>query len=82
MILSLATGETITGDQHVVALGRTPHTGDLGLDYMSVSRNTLDVLPSGLSADTLSLRLGIYSRNGSTYDRTIRMTRGGLVRIK
>ena len=57
-------------------------TGDLGLDYMSVSRNTLDVLPSGLSADTLSLRLGIYSRNGSTYDRTIRMTRGGLVRIK
>lgn len=57
-------------------------TGDLALDYLSVSRNTLDVLPSGLSADTLSLRLGIYSRNGTTYDRTIRMTRGGLVRIK
>ena len=57
-------------------------TGDLEVDYFSVSRNTLDVLPSGLSADTLSLRLGIYSRNGTTYDRTIRMTRGGLVRIK
>lgn len=56
--------------------------GDLALDYYSVSSNTLDVLPSGLSADTLSIRLGIYSRNGVPYDRTIRMTRGGLVRIK
>ena len=56
--------------------------GDLRLNYISVSRNTLDILPSGLSVDTLSLKLGIYSRNGTTYDRTIRMTRGGLVRIK
>ncbi len=57
-------------------------TGDLALDYMSVSRNTLDIMPSGLSTDTLSLRIGIYSKNGTTYDRTIRMTRGGLVRVK
>lgn len=57
-------------------------TGDLGLNYISASRPSLSVMPSGLSSDTLSLRLGIYSRNGSTYDRTIRMTRGGLVRIK
>ena len=56
--------------------------GDLALGYISASRTTLDIMPSGLSADTLSLRLGIYSRNGTTYDRTIRMTRGGLVRIK
>ena len=57
-------------------------TGDLALDYISVSSPTLDIMPSGLSADTLSLRLGIYSRNGRRYDRTVRMTRGGLVRIK
>ena len=57
-------------------------TGDLALDYISVNRTTLDVMPSGLSTDTLSLRLGIYSKNGTTYDRTIRMSRGGLVRIK
>lgn len=57
-------------------------TGDLALDYFSVSRPTLDIMPSGLSADTLSLRIGIYSRNGTRYDRTLRMTRGGLVRIK
>jgi type II secretion system protein H len=57
-------------------------TGDLALDYMSLSRTTLDILPSGLSADTLSLRLGIYSKSNSTYDRTLRMSRGGMVRIK
>ena len=57
-------------------------SGDLALGYISVSRTTLDILPSGLSVDTLSLKLGMYSRNGTTYDRTIRMTRGGLVRIK
>lgn len=57
-------------------------TGDLALDYMSSSSASLDVLPSGLSADTLRVILGIYSRNGSTYDRTLLMTRGGMVRIK
>ena len=56
--------------------------GDLAIGYISASRNTLDIMPSGLSVDTLSLKLGMYSRNGTTYDRTIRMTRGGLVRIK
>ncbi|MEO5739706.1 MAG: prepilin-type N-terminal cleavage/methylation domain-containing protein [Vicinamibacterales bacterium] len=57
-------------------------TGDLALDYMSISRTTLDIMPSGLSADTLSLRLGIYSKSNSLYDRTLRMSRGGMVRIK
>ena len=56
--------------------------GDLALGYIAVSRNTLDIMPSGLSADTLSLKLGMYSRNGTPYSRTVRMTRGGLVRIK
>lgn len=56
--------------------------GDLALGYISVSRNTLDIMPSGLSTDTLSLKLGMYSRNGAPYSRTIRMTRGGLVRTK
>ena len=57
-------------------------TGDIQLDYFAVSRNTVDILPSGLSADTLSLRMGIYSKNNALYDRTLRMTRGGMVRIK
>ena len=57
-------------------------TGDMALGFISASRNNLDILPSGLSADTLSLRLGIYSKGGTTYSRTLRMTRAGMVRIK
>lgn len=56
--------------------------GDLALDFISVNHTTLDVFPSGLSADTLSIVLGIYSKNNQSYSRTVRMTRGGLVRVK
>lgn len=56
--------------------------GDLGLDFISANRSSLDVLPSGLSVDTLRLVLGIYSKNGTPYSRTVRMTRGGLVRVQ
>ena len=57
-------------------------TGDLAIDYLSASRSSVTVMPSGLAADTLRVRLGIYSKNGTTYDRTVLMTRGGLVRVK
>lgn len=56
--------------------------GDMGLDFISANRSTLDILPSGLSADTLRLVLGIFSKNGQSYSRTLRMTRGGLVRVQ
>jgi pyruvate/2-oxoglutarate dehydrogenase complex dihydrolipoamide dehydrogenase (E3) component len=34
--LTLAGGETITSDELLVAVGRTPHTGDLGLDTVGL----------------------------------------------
>jgi len=57
-------------------------TGDLAIDFISANRSSLDIMPSGLSIDTLRLRIGIYSKNATTYSRTIRMTRGGLVRVQ
>jgi Tfp pilus assembly protein FimT len=60
---------------------RTLKTGDMALNFISASRTNIDILPSGLAADTLSLRLGVYTR-GTTYTRTLRMTRAGMVRIK
>jgi prepilin-type N-terminal cleavage/methylation domain len=57
-------------------------TGDMAVDYISANRSALDIMPTGLSTDTLRLTIGIYSKNGTTYDRTVRMTRGGLVRVK
>ncbi len=57
-------------------------TGDMALGFISSSRTNIDILPTGLAADTLSLKLGVYSRAGTTYSRTLRMTRAGMVRIK
>ena len=57
-------------------------SGDLAIGFISSSTNQLDIMPSGLSTDTLKLRLGIYSKNGTTYKKTLRMTRGGLVRVQ
>jgi len=56
--------------------------GDMALGWISASRTNLDILPSGLAADTLSLKLGIYSKGNTTYSRTLRMTRAGQVRLK
>jgi prepilin-type N-terminal cleavage/methylation domain-containing protein len=57
------------------------NTGDMQLDYISVNRNTLDIIPNGLAADTLRLTLGIFSKGGATYSTSLRATRGGLVRV-
>jgi type II secretion system protein H len=61
---------------------RSLKKGDMALGWISTSRTSIDILPSGLATDTLSLRLGTYSKANSTYSRTLRMTRAGMVRIK
>jgi prepilin-type N-terminal cleavage/methylation domain-containing protein len=57
------------------------NTSDMQLDYISVNRNTLDIMPNGLAADTLRLTLGIFSNGGTTSRTSLRATRGGLVRV-
>lgn len=59
---------------------RTLKDGEFSLDFIRSNSWALDVMPSGLATDTLRLSVGIYD-GGSPYSRTIRMTRGGLVRI-
>ncbi|HEX9484842.1 MAG TPA: prepilin-type N-terminal cleavage/methylation domain-containing protein, partial [Gemmatimonadaceae bacterium] len=56
-------------------------TGDLALDVLSSTRKTLDILPTGMAADTLRVKLSIHSRFGALHSRTLRMTRAGLVQI-
>lgn len=57
-------------------------TGDMALDFMTTNLTTYDILPSGLAVDTLSVKIGIYSKGNTQYSRTLRMTRAGMVRIK
>ena len=56
-------------------------SGEFPLDFMSVNRDTLDIMPSGLATDTFNLTLGIYSRGGMRYSKSVRSTIGGLVRV-
>jgi Tfp pilus assembly protein FimT len=57
------------------------NSGDMQLDWISVNRSTLDIMPNGLATDTLKLTFGIYSNGGTKYSTALRATRGGLVRV-
>jgi Tfp pilus assembly protein FimT len=56
-------------------------TGEFSVDTIMNNRDSLDVMPNGLATDTLNLTLGIFTTGGSLYTKTIRVTRGGLVRV-
>ena len=54
--------------------------GEFTLDFMTTNDTLVDVMPTGLSTDTLKIVVGVYS-GGRTYSKTLRMTRAGLVRV-
>lgn len=56
-------------------------TGDLSLDFIATNDTILDIMPSGLSTDTLNLTLGIYTKGGAQYTKSVRSSIAGLVRL-
>jgi len=54
---------------------------EYSLDYMKSNRDSIDVMPSGLASDTINITLGITTTGGARYTKSIRATRGGLVRV-
>lgn len=56
-------------------------SGDLSLDFIRVNNNAIDIMPSGLSTDTLNLTLGIYSKGGASYTKAVRSSLAGMVRV-
>ena len=56
-------------------------SGDFAMDFMTPSRDSLDVMPNGLATDTLNLTIGVFTTGGARYSKSIRVTRGGLVRV-
>lgn len=79
--VNLAVEITDRNDSTVVYRRRVLKNGEFTLDFITVNDSTIDVMPNGLSTDTLRLTLGILSDGGSVYTKNIRMTRGGLVRV-
>ena len=54
----------------------------LGLSNGNVtaSSNEITVFPNGFASDTLSIKV-LVTRNGETYQRIVRMSRAGLVKV-
>ncbi|MDB4881448.1 MAG: hypothetical protein JWL95_214 [Gemmatimonadetes bacterium] len=57
------------------------NSGDLSLDFIATNDTIIDIMPSGLSTDTLNLTLGIYTKGGAQYTKSVRATIAGLVRL-
>ena len=56
-------------------------SGEYGLDSLWSNKDTIDIMPTGLSTDTLKLSLIIRTTGGSTYQKSVRASKGGLVRL-
>ena len=61
--LTLESGEEIVGDELLVAVGRTPHTGDLGLE-------TVDLAPGETIAVDDRMRVPVTMPTGCTRSAT------------
>ena len=56
-------------------------SGEYGLDSLWTNKDTIDIMPNGLATDTLKLALIIRTTGGATYEKAVRVSKGGLVRI-
>jgi type II secretory pathway pseudopilin PulG len=76
---SAITVKTINRDDRTVT---TTDLRQLGLSNGNVtaSSNEITVYPNGFASDTLSIKV-LVTRNGATYQRIVRMSRAGLVKV-
>lgn len=56
-------------------------SGEYGVDSLWTNRDTIDIMPNGMATDTLRLALIIRTRGGTTYEKAVRVSKGGLVRM-
>ena len=56
-------------------------SGDYSVDSLWSNRDTIDIMPNGLATDTLKLSLVIKTRGGAPYAKSVRASKGGLVRL-
>jgi prepilin-type N-terminal cleavage/methylation domain-containing protein len=56
-------------------------SGQYGVDSLASNRDTVDIMPNGIATAQLNLSMIIKSRGGELYSKTVRVSRGGLVRV-
>ena len=56
-------------------------SGEYGVDSLWTNKDTIDIMPNGLATDTLKLALIVRTTGGATYQKAVRVSKGGLVRM-
>ena len=56
-------------------------SGEYGIDSLASNRDTVDIMPNGISTGDLNLSMIIKTTGGALYAKSVRVSRGGLVRV-
>ena len=56
-------------------------SGAYAVDSIASNVDFIDIMPNGLATDTLKLSLVIRTRGGAAYAKSVRASKGGLVRL-
>jgi hypothetical protein len=56
-------------------------SGEYGLDSLASNRDTVDIMPNGIATADWRLALMIKTTGGDVYSKSVRVSRGGLVRV-
>lgn len=56
-------------------------SGEYGLDSLASNRDTVDIMPNGIATGDLNLSMIIKTTGGALYAKSVKVSRGGLVRV-
>lgn len=56
-------------------------SGEYGLDSLDSNRDTVDIMPNGIATADLNLTMVIKTNGGALYTKSVKVSRGGLVRV-
>jgi prepilin-type N-terminal cleavage/methylation domain-containing protein len=56
-------------------------SGEYGLDSLASNRDTVDIMPNGIATGDLNMSMIIKTTGGAVYAKSVKVSRGGLVRV-
>lgn len=56
-------------------------SGEYGIDSLASNRDTVDIMPNGIATADWNLSLVIKTTGGAAYAKSVKVSRGGLVRV-
>jgi prepilin-type N-terminal cleavage/methylation domain-containing protein len=56
-------------------------SGEYGIDSLASNRDTVDIMPNGISTGDLNLSMVVKTTGGAVYAKSVKVSRGGHVRV-